>query len=32
LKRSVARSQARKAAEETLGTIKRMLESALPRQ
>jgi hypothetical protein len=28
LKRSVARSQARKAAEETLGTIKRTLESA----
>lgn len=27
LKRSVARSQARKAAEETLGTIKRVLES-----
>lgn len=30
LKRSVARSQARKAAEETLGTMKRMLERASP--
>lgn len=30
LKRSVARSQARKAAEETLGTIKSMLEHANP--
>jgi hypothetical protein len=28
LKRNVARSQARRAAEETIGTIKRMLESA----
>jgi hypothetical protein len=28
LKRSVARSQARQAAEETLGNIKQMLESA----
>ena len=30
LKRSVARSQARKATEETLGTMKRMLERASP--
>jgi hypothetical protein len=30
LKRNVARSQAKRAAEETLGTIKRMLESAAP--